>query len=97
MGKHRPEGFEYQAMNGYWYRKVDGKWKLIHHIVAEEKLGRKIDPKEERVTFRDNDRDNLSPDNIIVKPKSGGRLKRIAQLEERIAKLQEELDLLRSK
>lgn len=91
MGTYRPEGYEMRAANGYHYRKVNGKWKLLHHIIAEERLGRPIDTTSERVIFLDKNCDNLDPSNIVVKEKRGGKIQRIAVLEQRIARLQEEL------
>jgi hypothetical protein len=91
MGKERPDGYEYQTANGYWYRKVDGEHVLLHHIIAAEKLGRPHDKATERVMFKDTDRNNLDPDNIIVVPKKGGREKRIAVLLAKRAVINEEL------
>lgn len=96
MGTHRPEGYEYVAANGYKYRKVNGSFKLMHHIIAEERLGRSIDKTSERVVFLDKDPSNLDPDNIEVRSKVGGKQQRIDQLRARIARDTEELeDLLR--
>lgn len=91
MGTQRPDGYEYVAANGYKYRKVDGKFILLHHIIAEEALGRPIDKANERVVFKDNDRTNLSPDNIAVVEKVGGRNKRIEALLRRRQIIDEEL------
>jgi len=95
MGVNRPEGYEFKAANGYWYRKVNGKWKLMHHIVAEQTLGRSIDTACERVVFKDKNPGNLSPDNIEVREKTGGKQKRLAMLRARIERDQEELRELR--
>jgi hypothetical protein len=96
MGARREDGSEYQAANGYWYRKVNGKWKLKHHIVAEEGLGRPLS-QGERVIFLDKDRNNLDPSNIKVVQKKSSKEDRIAYLESKIAMYQEELDELRSR
>lgn len=96
MGAHKPEGSEFTAKNGYAYRKVDGKWKLIHHIIAEQKLGHALDTQVHRVSFADNDRSNLHPDNIIIAEKKGGKLKRIETIKAKISLLQEELAELES-
>lgn len=84
------------SQNGYHYTKVeeDGKtrWKLTSHIVAEKKLGRRL-REDERVTFRNGKKSDLSPDNIVVQEKGTGSIRRRkAQLEARIAELQAELD-----
>jgi hypothetical protein len=91
MSRHRPDGYEYQTANGYWYRKVDGEHVLLHHIIAAEKLGRPHDKSTERVIFKDHDRNNLDPGNIIVVPKKGGKQKRIETLLAKKAVIEEEL------
>lgn len=54
------------AQNNYQYTKVgEGNWRLTHHIIAEEKYGRKL-REGERVCFKDKDRTNLDPDNIEI-------------------------------
>jgi hypothetical protein len=95
MGRRAVDGDEYTAVNGYKYRKVDGKFRAVHHLIAEETLGRPLTP-DDRVGFADGDRSNLSPDNIVVKRKKNGKAQRIEALETRIKILQEELDDLRS-
>lgn len=85
------------APNHYHYTKVDGAWRLTHHLTAEKKLGRPLEDNE-RVTFADGDRTNyLDPDNIIVSIKGTRSYKsRAARLRARIAELQAELDDLES-
>jgi hypothetical protein len=87
----RPDGYEYVAANGYKYRKVDGTFVLVHHIIAAEKLGRPHNKSNERVVFKDNNRENLSPDNILVVEKVGGKNKRIETLLAKRATIDEEL------
>jgi hypothetical protein len=94
VGKQSPEGSEYTAANAYRYRKQGGKWRLLHHIIMEEKLGRPLE-KGERVFFKDGNRENLDPDNIDCRPIMTSKAKRIRQLEDRIEELQTELDQLR--
>lgn len=85
------------AQNGYSYTKLGkGNWRLTHHLIAEEKLGRALDSSQERVVFKDRDRTNLDPDNIEVVPKKQGRPQRIAAIKEKIKVLQEELAYLES-
>jgi hypothetical protein len=74
MGKSKPEGSTYTADNGYHYTKKDGKFRLTHHIIMEEKLSREILPGE-RVEFIDRDRTNLHPDNIRIVNKNATSLK----------------------
>lgn len=78
------------SQNGYHYTRTKTKWRLTHHIVAEEELGRSLQDNE-RVTFKDGDRTNISPDNIIVTAKKNSSLrKRLAIVEAKIAELQAE-------
>jgi len=93
MGTKQPDGAKRVAANGYHYIKEGGKWRLQHHVVAEEALGRPIN-KGERVVFKDGDRHNLTPDNIEVKETKGGKNGRITYLRERIERDTEELNEL---
>ena len=88
------------SANGYQYTKVanegSGKagWRLTHHLLAEEKLGRPLKA-DERVSFIKGK--TLSIDNIRIDKK--GRLshkRRIAQIEARIEELQAELKQLKN-
>lgn len=81
------------SANGYHYTRTKTAWRLTHHLIAEQKLGRAIDRETELVAFKDKDRNNFDPDNIIVKVKhkQSANRKR-ARLEARIADLQAELD-----
>lgn len=91
-GQPSPDGSERWSANGYHYTKQNGQWYLTHHIIAEKILGRKLEP-DERATFKDGKRSNLNPENIEVKDKARGSLRRRkAQLEARINELQAELD-----
>lgn len=89
-GKKAADGDEYVAQNGYKYRRVAGKFRLVHHIIAEQKLEREIDTKAERVVFVDGDRTNFDPDNISVLPKSSNSARRVAQIEHRVEELMNE-------
>lgn len=94
-GNAAEEGAESTAANGYHYIKLDGKWRLKHHIIAETSLGRSIDTKTERVIFIDGDRHNLDPDNIKVVAKGiKSNATKIARIRSRIADLQAELEIL---
>lgn len=85
------------SANGYHYTKRDDKWRLTHHLIAEEKLGRKIDTKTETVRFKDKNRQNLDPSNIIVIPKRTSSLRtKIARLEATIEEKQAELKELKA-
>lgn len=91
-GKLAQDGATRVAQNGYQYTKVNGKWRLTHHIKAEEYLGRSL-REDERVSFRDPKKKlDFSRDNIVVSEKGTGSVRRRkAQLEARIAELQAEL------
>lgn len=69
-GKKAELGSENVSANGYTWVKTSTGWRLKHHLIAEEKIGRKIDTKTDRVTFADGDRTNFKPDNIIVSQKN---------------------------
>jgi hypothetical protein len=69
-GKKAELGTENVSANGYTWVKVPTGWRLKHHLIAEERLGRKIDTKTERVTFADGDRTNFAADNILVGKKN---------------------------
>lgn len=97
-GKAATDGDTFINQNGYHHTRVEGKWRPTHHLIAEEKLGRPIDPDTEMVKFVDGDRGNRNPDNIAVQPRPNKKSKeaRIAILQSRIADLQAELKLLES-
>jgi|TARA_Y100000296_G_C5134324_1_gene237347 hypothetical protein len=83
------------APNGYHYTKTDEfEWRLTHHIVMEEKLGRDL-MAHERVYFVDGDRTNLDSDNLLIREVTGGRKKKIAELKAKISRFEAQLaDLL---
>lgn len=97
-GSNAPIGSTRVAPNGYHYTKVedagDGKpgWRLTHHLVAEKKIGRKIQS-DERVSFHNGKRADMRPENIRVSKKGSTSVhRRKAQIEARINELQAELD-----
>jgi len=81
-------GTERISANGYKYRKVDnGVWVLVHRLLAEEKLGRKLN-ENEYAAFIDGDRTNFDPQNIIVRLRGRASLRRrLAQVEARLAEM----------
>lgn len=94
MGKRANDGDERVAPNGYRYRRVSGKWVLVHHIVAVKKLGRQLLPSE-GAYFVDGDRTNFSPDNVGIRVKGGGKQRaRLAAIEERIRELEAEREII---
>lgn len=85
------------AQNGYHYTKCEEGWRLTHHLVAEEKLGRTLFP-HERVVFADGDRTNLDEENVVVRRRSTSSLQRkLEQNTNRIAELESENVQLREK
>lgn len=77
------------AANGYHYTRQDGKWRLTHHIIAEEVLGRPVDTATEVIRFKDRDCKNLTPENIEVIPKGKYTVrKRLAEVRAKIVELQ---------
>ena len=79
------------SANGYHYIKTETGWRLTHHLVAEKNLGRPL-REDERVIFDNGNRDDLSPENIIVRKKYKASIgRRAAQLRARITDLQAEL------
>lgn len=86
-GKRAVVGDENVSANGYTYVKTSTGWILKHWLVAEEKLGRPI-TKSDRVSFKDRDRTNFDPDNIIItekgSPRNSGMSKRLTTIEERM-------------
>ena len=82
------------SANGYHYTRTKERWRLTHHLIAEQKLGRAL-KEDERVTFKDKNKRNLDPDNIVVVLQGRSSLhRRKAQLEARIEELQAELAAL---
>ena len=89
------DGDEMTAQNGYHYVRVKGIWRLKHHIIAEEKLRRRINTSKERVIFIDRNRNNLDPNNIQVEPKRMESLPaKRARLEAKRDEIQAQLDEL---
>lgn len=89
------DGDERIAPNGYHYTRQDGLWRLTHHIIAEEILGRRVDTNKEVIRFKDRNPKNLSADNIevIVKNKASVRA-RLAKVEAMIAEYEAQRELL---
>jgi len=85
------------AANGYHYTRTESGWRLTHHLVAEKKYDRFVDPAKEMVVFLDKDRTNFSPSNIEIRQKNvGTNEKRIARIKAHIEELQAELEELES-
>lgn len=94
-GKTVEEGARRQAPNGYWYVKIDGRQRLLHHVLLEKHRGKPIDTETERVIFLDGDRSNLDIMNIAVRPKGKASLRRRrAAIEHRIEELKAELEYI---
>jgi hypothetical protein len=93
-GKQAKPGDTRTSPNGYHYTRTEAQWELTHRLIAAKRLGRPLNDNE-RCTFKDGDRTNLSPDNIVVsEKKQKSTASRRAQLEAKIAELQAELESL---
>lgn len=94
MGKVAKDGDEYTAANGYRYRRVQGRFRLLHHLIAEGQLGRPLLPNE-GVYFVDGDRSNLDPGNVGVRIKGGSKQRnRLAAIDEQIRELEAEREII---
>ena len=80
-------GAERIAQNGYRYIKTEGGWKLFHHLIAEQNIGRNLTANE-YACFADGDRTNFEPKNIIV------QLRGRASIQRRLAQVNARLDEL---
>lgn len=90
-GQRADVGATRVAPNGYHYTKVEGGWRLTHHIYAERYLGRPL-REDERVAFATGNKLDFSEDNIRVLPKGKASIRRRrAVVEARIEELQAEL------
>lgn len=100
-GANKPVGSERISQNGYHYTKTDTGWELTHRVIAErELLGRPLNPNE-RVTFRNNNRQDLRPENLqVTKINSSlqalykrreGMIVRLEELQAQIADLDEDI------
>lgn len=59
-------GKEWRSTNGLWYCYNDNAQpQLLHRYVMEKKLGRKLE-RNERIIWKDGDRDNNSQENLIL-------------------------------
>jgi len=80
-------GAERVAPNGYRYVKTGTGWELCSRLIAENRLGRKLRA-DEYVTFKDTDRTNLDPNNLLVQRRGRSSLKRqLALVDARILEL----------
>jgi len=87
-GQASPVGTERVAPNGYQYVKTPEGWELTSRVIAERNLGRTLRA-HEYVTFKDGNRTNLDPSNIIVQFRGRTSLKRkLAQVEAQIESLE---------
>jgi hypothetical protein len=93
-GHASKEGSTRVSPNGYHYTRTAKGWKLTGRVVAEQKLGRELEPSE-RIRFIDNNRLNLDPNNIEVYTTNPSTpAKRRARIEAKIADLMSKLEEL---
>lgn len=91
-GKNAEVGNTYVSANGYHYTRAKDGYRLTHHILAEEILGREL-RHNEMVRFIDKDKTNLKKSNIQIIEKGTSSLRRrAAVIEARIDELKAELD-----
>jgi hypothetical protein len=96
-GEASPVGTERWSANGYCYRKLEDRWELVHRLIAEEKIGRRLG-ENEYATFIDGDKSNLDPKNIVIRIRGVQSLKkRLTQVEVKIQELEAVRDELRSR
>lgn len=77
--------------NGYQYTRTKNGWELTHKLIVERTLGRKLE-KNERIRFKDKNRENLHPSNLVVTiTTQKSKASRKARIEAKIADLQAEL------
>lgn len=87
-GSRAQLGDENISANGYCYVKTSTGWVLKHHLVAEGQLGRPLKDNE-RVSFRDKDRTNFAPSNIVVTTMS--RTKGTSSLNKRLTTIEDKM------
>lgn len=94
-GTTSEEGATNVSANGYHYTKQNGKFRLTHHILAEQMLGRPLNNETELARFKNGDRTDLRPENIEVIPKNKVSIrKRLAVVESRLQELEAEREWL---
>jgi hypothetical protein len=71
VGRPRaPIGTERVNSNGYLQVKIaEDDWQYKHRVEAEKKLGRPLEDNE-RVTFKDGNKQNLDHDNLVIRYKN---------------------------
>jgi len=84
-GRRAELGTETTNANGYIQVKTERGWLGKHTLILEEQLGRQLQS-DERAMFKDGNRTNFDPDNIVLAGGSNYSIrKRIAKLEAEIA------------
>ena len=83
-----------KQQNGYWTVRTEDGWRFEHHVIMERVIKRPL-VANEMVKFRDADKDNLHPDNLILALKgTSSARRRLAVVEQRIKELNAERDQL---
>lgn len=80
------------AQNDYRYIKTEDGWRLLHHVIAEKKIGRPLRP-DERVYFIDGNRADFDPSNLSVERAKKHKLN---QLWLRMEKLEKDLNWVKA-
>lgn len=92
-------GDQERIINGYVVvRRENGTWEYKHRLIASEKVGRDLKPNE-RVYFKDRNRQNFDPDNLEIRwqvPKVYKRrshlIKRIRETKAKLRDLERQLE-----
>jgi len=96
-GALRQVGDRFTNQNGYTYEKTTARgWVAVHILIAEDQLERALKP-EERATFKDGNRHNLDPSNIVVviKYSKQSAQAKLVRIEEQIRELQAQAEEIR--
>lgn len=95
-GTKREVGSIRIAPNGYRYIQTENGQRLLHHVLAEKKLGRPLRP-DERVYFVDGDRTHVEVDNLDVQRTKKTKLNmvyaKLINMEKQLAFLKQEIEV----
>jgi hypothetical protein len=89
-GEAAKVGTERWSQNGYLTRKTETGWRFVHHLIAEQKIGRPL-TKLDRTYFVDGNRRNLDPSNVAVMPKLSGAGRK-GSIVQKIVEVERELE-----
>lgn len=92
-------GSETTNVNGYTYVKTEEGWRPKQELIAEEHILKRPIRIDERVRFKDNDRQNFAVENLEVVPRmsKGSPQAQLAKVNGQIDELEAQLDMLRKR